>query len=121
MHGNTVSAGIYKTRHLADMASELTKSFAIHLEHGSKLQGVHLEMTGDTDAEGFSVTECLGGSMELEVEELAQRYQSHCDPRLNTEQTLGRHAVRFRPVNLDTDGIPALAPMQTLPSSSRTT
>lgn len=89
MHGNTVSAGKYKTRHMADMVSELSKSFQIHLEHGSKLQGVHLEMTGDVDKDGFSVTECLGGSMELEVEELAKRYQSHCDPRLNTEQTLG--------------------------------
>ena len=107
MHGNTVSAGKYKTRHLADMASELTKSFAIHLEHGSKLQGVHLEMTGDTDAEGFSVTECLGGSMELEVEELAQRYQSHCDPRLNTEQTLGRR-LEIPPGGPDADGMPAL-------------
>lgn len=89
MHGNTVSAGKYKTRHMADMVSELSKSFQIHLANGSKLQGVHLEMTGDVDKDGFSVTECLGGSMELEVEELAKRYQSHCDPRLNTEQTLG--------------------------------
>jgi 3-deoxy-7-phosphoheptulonate synthase len=89
MHGNTVSAGKYKTRHLADMVKELSQSFQIHLDHGSRLQGVHLEMTGDTDKDGFSVTECLGGSMELEVEELAKRYESFCDPRLNLEQTLG--------------------------------
>ena len=88
MHGNTITAGAYKTRHLSDLVTELTRSFDIHHRLGSRLQGVHLEMTGDTDAAGFSVTECLGGSMELDVAELAQRYQSFCDPRLNTEQTL---------------------------------
>lgn len=88
MHGNTTNAGKYKTRHLADLVSELSRSFEIHTANQSRLQGVHLEMTGDTNADGFSVTECLGGSMELDVAELAKRYESFCDPRLNTEQTL---------------------------------
>lgn len=53
MHGNTFSAGKYKTRHMADLVSELSKSFQIHTSLGSKLQGVHLEMTGDTDEAGL--------------------------------------------------------------------
>lgn len=48
-----------------------------------------LEFTGEVDEDGFSVTECLGGSMELTEEELGLRYQSFCDPRLNFEQSLG--------------------------------
>ena len=34
-----------------------------------------LEFTGEMNEEGFSVTECLGGSMELSEEELGLRYQ----------------------------------------------
>ena len=49
-----------------------------------------MEFTGEFNDEGFSVTECLGGSMELTEEELGLRYQSFCDPRLNFEQSLGR-------------------------------
>jgi len=49
---------------------------------------VSLEFTGELNDEGFSVTECLGGSMELSEEQLGLRYQSFCDPRLNFEQSL---------------------------------
>ena len=66
-----------------------------------------LEFTGELNEQGFSVTECLGGSMELSEGELGLRYQvcrsetalfvwltipvskSFCDPRLNFEQSLG--------------------------------
>ena len=34
-----------------------------------------LEFTGELNEEGYSVTECLGGSMELAEEELGLRYQ----------------------------------------------
>lgn len=91
MHGNTKAAeglpGV-KTRYMADMISELSSSIKIHHELGSRLAGVHLEMTGELDEEGYSVTECLGGSMELEVQHLPLNYQSHCDPRMNYEQSL---------------------------------
>ena len=33
-------------------------------------------------------TECIGGSMELEDEDLSFNYRTHCDPRLNYEQSL---------------------------------
>ena len=47
----------------------------IHTECGSRLGGVSLEFTGELNDEGFSVTECVGGSMELGEEELGLRYQ----------------------------------------------
>ena len=91
MHGNThTSSTGLKTRHFASIVSELTSCLKIHEECGSKLGGVSLEFTGEIDEEGFSVTECLGGSMELKEEELRLRYQSFCDPRLNFEQSLGK-------------------------------
>ncbi|KZT24635.1 DAHP synthetase [Neolentinus lepideus HHB14362 ss-1] len=89
MHGNTQTtpAGI-KTRHFSTIVAELTASFRIHAEHGSRLQGTSLEFTGELTADGFSVTECLGGSMGLREDELGARYHSFCDPRLNFEQSL---------------------------------
>src|SRR5271169_2060245 len=79
MHGNTITTdqGI-KTRHYSHIISELTHSLEIHAKMGSKLQGVHFELTGEV-----GVTECLGGSMELEESELSRKYESFCDPRLN--------------------------------------
>jgi 3-deoxy-7-phosphoheptulonate synthase len=79
MHGNTISTdqGI-KTRHYTHIISELTQSLEIHASMGSKLQGVHFELTGEV-----GVTECVGGSMELEESELSRKYESFCDPRLN--------------------------------------
>jgi 3-deoxy-7-phosphoheptulonate synthase len=43
--------------------------------HDSRLNGVSLEFTGELTDDGFSVTECLGGSMGLSEEELSLRYQ----------------------------------------------
>jgi len=89
MHGNTqTSASGLKTRQFSDIVSELTSCLRIHAETQSVLGGVSLEFTGELNDEGFSVTECLGGSMELSEEELGLRYQSFCDPRLNFEQSL---------------------------------
>jgi len=89
MHGNTQtsSAGL-KTRHFNNIISELTSSLRIHAACDSRLGGVSLEFTGELNEEGFSVTECVGGSMELDEGELGLRYQSFCDPRLNFEQSL---------------------------------
>ncbi|PPQ96054.1 hypothetical protein CVT26_004686 [Gymnopilus dilepis] len=89
MHGNTqTSSSGLKTRHFNNIISELTSSLRIHTECGSRLGGVSLEFTGELNDEGYSVTECLGGSMELSEEQLGLRYQSFCDPRLNFEQSL---------------------------------
>jgi 3-deoxy-7-phosphoheptulonate synthase len=83
MHGNTRSTATgIKTRHFADILSELQQSLAIHKEEGSYLGGVHLELTGD------AVTECTGGSEGLTDEHLSLNYTSFCDPRLNEKQAL---------------------------------
>ncbi|KAK4705723.1 3-deoxy-7-phosphoheptulonate synthase, partial [Phenoliferia sp. Uapishka_3] len=87
-HGNTKSApGGIKTRAMHDIVSEISSSIKIHAAQGSRLGGIHLELTGDI-TDGVSVTECTGGSMELGEEELKMRYESYCDPRLNFEQSL---------------------------------
>jgi len=82
-HGNTeiTSDGI-KTRNFDNMMSELVSTFDIHKISGSHLGGVHLELTGD------DVTECTGGSANLQEQHLSSNYETFCDPRLNYTQSL---------------------------------
>ncbi|KAG6840450.1 hypothetical protein C0991_006626 [Blastosporella zonata] len=76
MHGNTqTSSSGLKTRHFGTIISELVDCLRIHAAHDSRLGGVSLEFTGELNDEGFSVTECVGGSMELGEEKLGLRYQ----------------------------------------------
>ena len=83
MHGNTASTSAgYKTRRYNDILSELEQAFALHAEHGSRLGGVHFELTGD------DVTECTGGARGLKEADLRRAYKSLVDPRLNYEQAL---------------------------------
>ena len=81
MHGNTITtASGRKTRDFADIVRELEASFDAHASEGSRLGGVHFELTGD------DVTECIGGG--LTESDLDARYASLCDPRLNYGQAL---------------------------------
>ena len=83
MHGNTESTSNgFKTRRFDNIRSELDRSFDIHAALGSRLGGVHLELTGE------NVTECLGGARELTEVDLERAYRSTVDPRLNYEQSL---------------------------------
>jgi 3-deoxy-7-phosphoheptulonate synthase len=83
MHGNTESTSNgYKTRRFDTIQRELERSFDIHAGLGSRLGGVHLELTGE------NVTECLGGARELTEVDLERAYRSNVDPRLNYEQSL---------------------------------
>jgi 3-deoxy-7-phosphoheptulonate synthase len=83
MHGNTQTASNgLKTRRFDDIISEVEQSFAIHTGCGSRLGGVHLELTGE------DVTECLGGARALTESDLERAYRSAVDPRLNYEQAL---------------------------------
>ena len=83
MHGNTVTlANGRKTRSFDRIVQEVHAFFAIHAAEGSHPGGVHLEMTGK------DVTECLGGAQRIEEADLAARYQTQCDPRLNGTQAL---------------------------------
>ena len=83
MHGNTeqTSDGI-KTRRFKNIQSELDQAFEIHAACGSRLGGVHLELTGE------DVTECTGGARDLSDGDLKRAYKSTVDPRLNYEQAL---------------------------------
>lgn len=83
MHGNTiVSSNGYKTRPFERVVAEVRRFFAIHRSMGTHPGGVHIELTGQ------NVTECTGGATRIGEENLADRYHTHCDPRLNASQSL---------------------------------
>lgn len=83
MHANTyTSESGHKTRDFNDILKEITRFFEIHWAEGTIPGGVHLEMTGK------NVTECVGGARNIVSEELHNRYDTTCDPRLNAEQSL---------------------------------
>jgi 3-deoxy-7-phosphoheptulonate synthase len=83
MHGNTetTEAGV-KTRRFENILSEVEQAFEIHRRAGSRLGGVHFELTGE------DVTECVGGARGLSEADLERAYLSRVDPRLNYEQAL---------------------------------
>ena len=82
MHGNTYSSGTFKTRHFDAILDECRGFFEVHAALGTWPGGIHVELTGE------DVTECLGGAEELAPHQLASRYETACDPRLNTSQSL---------------------------------
>ena len=83
MHGNTVkvSSG-FKTRPFQHIVQEIERFFDVHWAEGTHPGGIHLEMTGR------DVTECIGGANAVSEAALPERYHTHCDPRLNAEQSL---------------------------------
>jgi 3-deoxy-7-phosphoheptulonate synthase len=83
MHGNTFEAPSgHKTRNFDDVLDELHGFFDVHREIGTHPGGIHIEFTGD------NVTECVGGSHQIVADDLHQRYETACDPRLNRSQAL---------------------------------
>ena len=83
MHGNTIkTSNGYKTRKFEDILSEVKSFFQIHHNHDSIAGGVHFELTGQ------DVTECLGGNQQISEINLSDRYHTHCDPRLNSSQSI---------------------------------
>jgi len=84
MHGNVEKSSTgFKTRNFDNILSEVEQFFAIHKEMGTVAAGIHLEMTGN------DVTECTGStSSPIDDEDLASRYHTQCDPRLNASQAL---------------------------------
>jgi 3-deoxy-7-phosphoheptulonate synthase len=101
MHANTVktAAGV-KTRHFDSIMAEIENFFAACWGEGAWPGGVHLEFTGE------DVTECLGGAEAVLEDQLSQRYETLCDPRLNARQSLD---VAFRIAELmrQRDAFPA--------------
>ena len=83
MHGNTIkSTSGFKTRPVEKILTEVTGFFDVHREAGTYAGGVHFEMTGQ------NVTECTGGVAAITDADLHDRYHTHCDPRLNAQQSL---------------------------------
>ena len=83
MHGNTYEAPSgYKTRRFDDVLAEVKGFFEVHKSLGTHPGGIHIELTGD------DVTECVGGGEQISHEDLAMRYETACDPRLNHAQSL---------------------------------
>ncbi len=83
MHGNTIKSSTgYKTRPVDRILAEMRGFFAVHRAEGTHAGGVHFEMTGQ------DVTECIGGAQAITEQALADRYHTHCDPRLNASQSL---------------------------------
>ncbi|MBW8636430.1 3-deoxy-7-phosphoheptulonate synthase class II [Hoeflea sp. WL0058] len=82
MHGNTITLNSYKTRPFERVLSEVESFFQIHRSEGTHPGGIHIEMTGK------NVTECTGGARAVSAENLSDRYHTHCDPRLNADQSL---------------------------------
>ncbi|AMO75648.1 class II 3-deoxy-7-phosphoheptulonate synthase [Pseudomonas citronellolis] len=83
MHGNTIKASSgYKTRDFARILAEVRQFFEVHKAEGSHAGGIHIEMTGQ------NVTECIGGARPITEAGLSDRYHTHCDPRLNADQSL---------------------------------
>ena len=83
MHGNTVKSSTgYKTRSFDRVLAEARGFFAVHQAEGTHAGGIHLELTGQ------DVTECIGGAQAITEQSLADRYHTHCDPRLNASQAL---------------------------------
>ena len=96
MHGNVIKAESgYKTRPFDRILSEVRGFFAVHRAEGTHAGGIHVEMTGQ------DVTECTGGSVAITDAGLANRYHTHCDPRLNAAQSLELSFMLAEMLNLE--------------------
>ena len=83
MHGNTIKSDSgFKTRPFNKVLKEVQQFFEINRGEGTYPGGIHVEMTGK------DVTECTGGALPVEDNELSYRYHTACDPRLNASQAL---------------------------------
>jgi 3-deoxy-7-phosphoheptulonate synthase len=96
MHGNVIKTDSgYKTRPFDRILSEVKGFFAVHRAEGTHAGGIHVEMTGQ------DVTECTGGAVAITDEGLADRYHTHCDPRLNAAQSLELAFLLAEMLNLE--------------------
>jgi 3-deoxy-7-phosphoheptulonate synthase len=96
MHGNVIKTDSgFKTRPFDRILSEVKGFFAVHRAEGTHAGGIHVEMTGQ------DVTECTGGAVAITDEGLADRYHTHCDPRLNAAQSLELAFLLAEMLNLE--------------------
>jgi 3-deoxy-7-phosphoheptulonate synthase len=96
MHGNIIKtdSGL-KTRPFERILAEVRGFFAVHCAEGTHAGGIHVEMTGQ------DVTECTGGLVQITDETLADRYHTHCDPRLNAAQSIELAFLLAEELNLE--------------------
>jgi 3-deoxy-7-phosphoheptulonate synthase len=96
MHGNVIKANNgYKTRPFERILNEVRGFFAVHRAEGTHAGGIHIEMTGQ------DVTECVGGAVAISHDALADRYHTHCDPRLNAAQSIELAFMLAEMLNLE--------------------
>jgi len=96
MHGNVIKAESgFKTRPFDRILKEVRGFFAVHRAEGTHAGGIHIEMTGQ------DVTECVGGAIAISDERLADRYHTHCDPRLNAAQSIELAFLLAEALNLE--------------------
>ncbi len=96
MHGNVIkSESGYKTRPFDRILAEVRGFFAVHRAEGTHAGGIHIEMTGQ------DVTECTGGAVAITDAALADRYHTHCDPRLNAAQSIELAFLLAEMLNLE--------------------
>ena len=101
MHGNTIKAANgYKTRPFDLILKEVEAFFDIHRSEGTHAGGIHVEMTGQ------NVTECVGGAKAVTETDLSDRYHTHCDPRLNADQSLELAFIVAERLRRDREGRP---------------
>ena len=102
MHGNTIKTSLgHKTRPFNAVLNEINAFMRILPEEGAIPGGVHVEMTGR------DVTECTGGGQGISEAGLSERYDTHCDTRLNGAQSLElafRVAERMRGARVGANG-----------------
>ncbi len=96
MHGNIIKTSTgYKTRPFERILREVRGFFAVHRAEGTHAGGIHIEMTGQ------DVTECTGGLIDITNDTLADRYHTHCDPRLNAAQSIELAFLLAEMLNLE--------------------
>ena len=96
MHGNGIKTqGGTKTRDFGAILGEVQESFEVHKQEGNPLGGIHFELTGQ------DVTECMGGAVAISSAGLADRYHTHCDPRLNAAQSIELAFLLAEALNLE--------------------
>ncbi|ODR98483.1 phospho-2-dehydro-3-deoxyheptonate aldolase [Methyloceanibacter methanicus] len=102
MHGNTIKAGSgYKTRPFDLILKEAEAFFDVHRAEGTHAGGIHVEMTGN------NVTECVGGAKAVTETDLSDRYHTHCDPRLNADQSIELAFIVAERLRREREGRPA--------------
>ena len=74
--------------------------FDVHRAEGTHAGGVHVEMTGN------NVTECVGGAKAVTETDLSDRYHTHCDPRLNADQSIELAFIIAERLRRDREGRP---------------